>query len=193
MNQSTIKRLEDNPDLYAFDKVNILLVADGKKPAGKLEVFSEKWKQDEPAKSIDKTVLHEIQTILRELDLHWLVDVQVHDVQADSLIEQTDIFITREQETLDVLIAANKAGDTLVLGDLYGYPATAIQAFLNDDLLPIEEMPASIDGITDEQLAFLQHRLSRDNWRDEVRYLPEYAARLKQLSPKIYAEHLNRS
>jgi hypothetical protein len=190
MDQSAITRLEQNTDLYAFDKVNILQVADGKKPAGKLEIFSEKWKQDDPAKSIDKSALHEIQTILRELDLHWLVDVQTYEVKPGSFIEQADIFITRDQETLDTLVAAHNADDNLVLGDVYGFPATAVQAFLNDDLLPMDETPATIDGITDEQLAFLQHRLSRDNWHNEVQYLPGYAASVKLLSPKIYEEYL---
>jgi len=180
MNQPTITRLEQNTDVYAFDKVNILLVADGKKPAGKLEMFSAKWGEDEPAKSIDKTVLHEIQTILRGLNLYWIVETQTHEVQPGSFLEQTDIFIARDQETLDTLVAAHNADDNLVLGDLYGFPATAVQAFLNDTLLPMDEMPVCLDGITDEHLAFLQHRLSRDNWRDEVQYLPEYAASVKR-------------
>ena len=153
-------------------------------------MFSAKWKQGEPAKSIDKSVMHEIQTILRELDLYWITETQTHEVQPGTFLEQTDIFIARDQETLDTLVAAHKADDNLVLGDLYGFPVTAVQAFLNDALLPIDEMPATIDGITDEHLAFLQHRLSRDNWHDEVKYLPEYAASVKQLSPEIYEEYL---
>jgi hypothetical protein len=78
-------------------------------------------------------------------------------------------------------------------GKAMEFPDTAIEAFNksintnNDELLLWNE-----DLLTDEEKAFTFFRYSKDNWQKEVEFVEQIIDGIKEYSPKIYAEVMNK-
>jgi hypothetical protein len=191
MNHAAIKQLEKNSDIPVYEKINILMVSSDKKPAGHVIIASDEWQSGEPARSISKSARAKIKKLLDDFELSFESRGGVLDIGYGTHAEIIDIFIARNQETLDKLLDAHAKQDDRSLGKLYGYPPTATAAFVKGERYLLKGRPQSTDQVTAQEMMFLQHRLSWDNWQTEVQYLPAFAAHVKQLSPKIYDEYLN--
>lgn len=80
------------------------------------------------------------------------------------------------------------------LGILFGYPATAAEAYAYDrsqgiergdprsHLLPQEKHPK------EDFMAFLSFGLSKDHWQEEIEVVKKWAAATKKLNPGLYQE-----
>jgi hypothetical protein len=75
-------------------------------------------------------------------------------------------------------------------GILLGFPRTAVEAFVNGNMLGINEVPSSTEHVSAEAMKFLNHRLSKEHWEEEVKYLPNFARTVMRISPEIYNQCL---
>ncbi|MEO6109956.1 MAG: hypothetical protein ABIP50_03040 [Candidatus Saccharimonadales bacterium] len=98
------------------------------------------------------------------------------------------IFVARDQSKADRLkiLFDDIEENHHEAGLLLGYPRTAVEAFLTPDMLEMNDEPISTEDVSVENMRLLGHRLSVDNWRDEVKYLEKSGEYLKTISPTIY-------
>ncbi|MDD4803829.1 MAG: hypothetical protein PHN69_01520 [Candidatus Pacebacteria bacterium] len=97
--------------------------------------------------------------------------------------------ISKEQNLLDNLkyFELDKQARDKTQGESFGFPKTAVDGYLNNDLLENYE-----SLITEEDKKFLFFRLSKKGWREEIEWLREMIKKIKEISPEIYLQVLNR-
>jgi len=92
-----------------------------------------------------------------------------------------EYFIALTKETARQLSQTDPSKDHVLYGQLMSFPETAVEAFENDKLLPIEEQPKDSENIFD-------FRLSQDHWQDELKKLEEWSQAIAKYAPEIYNE-----
>ncbi len=180
-----IASLEDI-DMLAIDKAWILLVFAGLKPTALLTLESGIWADGEAEKQIDEKTWFNLQLILDQLAVKYSTHTSIMGGQKHMQI--MNIFVSKKTRLIEEVASAHEHGNDRLLGELFGFPPTAVQAFLDDDCLDPSALPQSTTDVDFEAMKFLNHRLSKRNWREEVSYLPKYAEQVKQLSPAVYSQ-----
>ncbi|MBI3889373.1 hypothetical protein HY312_02250 [Candidatus Saccharibacteria bacterium] len=175
-------------DILAIDKAGILLVFAGLKPTALVVLESDIWANGETEKQIDQKVWLNLQFILDRLAIKYAT--HTNSMGAQKRMRIMNVYIAKETTLVREVALAHRHGDERLLGELFGYPPTSVQAFLDDDCIDPLELPESTTAVTSEDMKFLNHRLSKKNWENEISYLPTYAAQVRQLSPAIYARRL---
>ena len=98
------------------------------------------------------------------------------------ILEQVPIYVARKPEVLEELLNAVDTHDEYSLGRLYGYPETAIQAYLGYRDRFMGNMFQHPCGY------FAQFVFSRDFFEEEYEIPLKWAHTVKRLSPKMYEE-----
>ena len=75
-----------------------------------------------------------------------------------------------------------------VHGTLSGFPNSAIQAYLQQKLMPFSEQQTHTKGL--EYDHFCQFRFSMDNWQEELKTPERWAQEVKRLSPRLYTKFI---
>ena len=101
-------------------------------------------------------------------------------------LELGDLFLARSKAQAALLAAAVIEFDHTKIGTSLGFPPTAVAAFATGDVIPVDEIPKSTQKVNKDSMKFLGHMVSRQNWQDEISYLPNFARRIKEISPSIY-------
>ena len=197
--QQAIRQLEEDKEIKPVQKALILMVADESKPATWQQISSEKWTEGNKETRIKPERWEELNTIFDALGLVSITSTRLDDstfVQpkdgTHQWIELADMSLSKHPEQANRLAAAIKSGDHREIGLALGFPKSAVDAFMTKELLPISEWPASTKTISAESMKFLNHMVSKDNWKEEIRYLSGFSKRVKELSEKIYYECLER-
>jgi hypothetical protein len=197
--QKSIKLLEDDIDIKPIQKALILMVADGKKPATWQVITSDKWVQGATATPITDERWKFFMAMLDGLKLQVSIKTRQDDktfVQPKNgdhlFVELGDLFIARDIDTSKELAGAVKNHDDAKLGELFGFPKSAVEAYLSNNLLPFSDIPSKTRLVNAKEMKFLNHMLSTDNWSEEVNYLPGFAKRVHEISPSIYRDCINR-
>lgn len=197
--QKSIKLLEDDTEIKSIQKALILMVADGKKPATWQVVYSEKWAQGTLATPITDEKWEYFMSMLHGLQLQVSINTRQDDktfVQPKNgnhlFVELGDLFIARDIDTSKELAGAVKNHDDAKLGELFGFPKSAVEAYLSNNLIPFNDIPEQTRLVSAKEMKFLNHMLSTDAWTNEVTYLPEFAKRVQEISPSIYRDCINR-
>ncbi len=130
----------------------------------------------------------EIKDILKSLGLFYEVSEANYDQKNPNLISLSFLVSKNQKLLKDKQPKFGEQDYYLKQGQLFGYPLSAIEGFknkesLNDDNLPIE--------LTDEDKRFMFFALSKNNWREEVKWLREIESAIKTLSPVIYDQIMN--
>lgn len=193
--RASITLLEQDNNFLPIEKANILMVADGSKPASWQILFSDAWNNDAAPTPISAETWQYVGTLLGGLGLVSLHTTRLDDTTFSQPQNGThltrelgDIFIARDMSTAQRLADAIKANDDTTLGELFGFPKTSIQAYADNHMLAMADEPTETATVTRDDMCFLNHRLSQENWKDEISYLPSFAARIKEISPSIYAD-----
>jgi len=157
INKERIALLE-NLKIGSSQKVDIMLVVLGFKPATELDIY--KYNDDE----------EKIKNVLKNIGL--LAEKKDTLGQKNVLAK---IAIVRDREILNSLLKISSKKDHEIYGRLMGYPESAIQAFLNKDFYNERSV------IFKDNIFFF--KLSKENWREEFKVLSKWNNAIKKYSP----------
>jgi hypothetical protein len=191
--------LEDDDEIKSIQKAIILWVADGKKPATWQQFVSEKWEQGAQETRITPQKWHYIDQLLSNLGLVYTTRTCLNDtmfVQPKDgrhlWVERGDVFIARKISNARELADAVERKDDDSIGRLLGFPESAVIAYVAKDTIPLDQRPSFTNDISHEEMKFLNHMVSKDNWQKEISYLPIFASDIKRISPAIYKQCIKR-
>lgn len=173
-----IEQLDSIPDI---EKVHILLIANGKKPAGIVDLYFEPGHEEYS----EEDYQHDIQalrSILEELEMTCHVETSTGE-----LPHATTFTIAKDSEHLDSLEKARQLKDEegdIAVGRALGYPETAVQALAKGKAFVLTEIPESVsDNVA---VKFLGFRMSRDQWQEEIEVGRQRAQAIKEIAPSLY-------
>lgn len=175
------------------DKAIILWVAGGLKPSAMVVAQGDAYFKDAVPVKYPQSAHDEIEHVLKDLNLSFVKTSEVMEARElngkERLQDVVRVYIAPKPETaqkLKVLFDDVQHNHTEI-GHLLGYPATAVEAFLTDTMLPMEETPEYTETVSASDMKLLHHRLSKDHWINEVAYLTTYGTFLREASPSLYA------
>jgi len=181
---SKTRKLERLP-LDLADRVNLLLVYAGEKPATTLDFCLSKDGEPfiqydlEPHQRIKKA-----EKILSSLKLPYQQG-DIITLGGYAKIELISLHIAQEQKLIDLLITARLDLDHFEIGRLYGFPKTSTEAFLG-----IRERNYST-RLRDGNPAgyFTPFVFSEDNCQEEFRTTSlRWHDTIKRIAPRVYEE-----
>ena len=190
-----IEQLKINPD----HKVNLLLTKAGLKPASELELLIST--KDSEGKTVERMTDEDIEQALaaieelglprlvkeREVDKRPFWSEEEPDIEKFFKEEKIDVLIGRSQKELDLLVEALKSGDEELIGRAFGYPPTAVEAFVGKrESIELKTLSEEAQ----EASYFLTPTFSEDNWQEELKIAQRNADFIKKINPTIHAERL---
>ena len=183
----TLEILEDLP-LRADEAWYVLLVYLGLKSGLWASIESDIWRQGDTPKQIHQSTRNIIEESLKSLGLVYSIELrdtnaglmQSDDDSRERLNQIADIFIAKDQTTLDNLILARKNNDDKLLGLSLGYPKSAVEAFGTDKKTFVSNLSPKIQLSEVGQLTYFT--LSKDNWKNELAVVEKWISALKENS-----------
>ena len=192
--QRAINTLADIDYIPASDKGHLLLVANGNKPTMHTGFFSDPIKDVSNVPESHTYCIDELCEIITSLGMQYKIQTKTLEKDIDGVqmhVIWTVICIAKDMTAAEELFNARERHDEKTEGILLGYPASAVEAFVTNNMIEISDVPVSTEEISTDDMKLLNHRLSKDNWQEEIKYLAEYARVLKQISPTIYAQSVS--
>lgn len=191
--RDAIRNLAATNLIPAIDKANILMVLSGDKPSMHTGFFS-----DDTAigKNLPEKYLEEraaFSKIVTDLGLKYQLQIKHLEKEINgvaSWVEWAVFCIAKDLDTAIELCNARENWNEEKEGALLGFPKTAVDAFIHDTMLDIDDTPLSTEHVSAEAMKFLNHRLSKEHWEEEVKYLPDFARNVMRISPEIYNQCL---
>jgi hypothetical protein len=179
-----VEKIESAP-IRVDDKVTLLLLIAGVKPAGETEIMGERWEKGEKPKHVDKSYIKDIECFLQDLDLPFKIAEPETKADDDTKFESINIFAGKDEESLDNLSSAKTPEE---FGKAYGYPESTIDAYKNqENSMMAWELPDEIRN--SDFYPFIMYRLSTDNWHQEIETAKLWAETVKANSPEIFEEY----
>jgi hypothetical protein len=188
-------KLIENSNLKLDEKIEILLIYANQKPATTIDLdnFNEFFLNEESYKTKD---LKPIQNLLCKINLFHIIEPQEWAINEymmpnGNIIQfptnfQT-LYISKNPEFTKRLLKASKIGDEKEIGRMYGFPETAIQAYLGERRPFIGKTHYNnpldfFTGFVFSQKYFKEELESTSKrWHDTI----------KKLSPKMHQEIIN--
>lgn len=180
------------------DKINLLLTKGGLKPASEILLVIKTQDNEGLTEHMNEKEVREALSIVQKSGLPYRVKdretVQEPywtknepNTQRFYKREQMEILVGHSPEDLELLERALESKSGEIMGRAFGFPPTAIEAFVGKkeqlDRLSLPQNIRYSDGIL-----FSSPTLSKDNWREEIRQGQRYGEFIKKLSPKLYEE-----
>jgi hypothetical protein len=187
--QHAITDLKAIEGIPTIDKIFILLVANGDKPSMHTGFFSEPLPLGQPILKPDIAQKEMLESIINDLGLSYKTQTKTLEKVIDGELMSSVwiVFcVARQPNVVEALYNARVDDDERTEGLLLGYPESAVDAFVNGTMLDMDDVPVSTDHVTANEMKLLNHRLSKDDWQQEVRYLADYARSIQQLCPELY-------
>ncbi|HVQ44104.1 MAG TPA: hypothetical protein VMT30_04025 [Candidatus Saccharimonadia bacterium] len=207
-----IERIEQ-ARLFPKEKVDLLLVALGEKPATLHRLSSPAWAPGETQQGVPEDEFQAYMTAAEATGLAVEVGPDHVVNPAAEYIRGTDgevvyrqnpsywdarvaggeqetwrtIFVARDQPTLEFIKAADAANDARALGQAYGFPETATDAYLAGHI----EHASAVGESDPAVLAFAAYGLSPEHGAEELAVARRWADAVRQASPRIADELIN--
>ena len=208
-----VREIERLP-LLNEDKVNLLLVWRGLKPATNINYVFKEWAPGSPEPILSpkrkKIRIEELLQLLGKIGLSAVAEKEFR-LEPEFItengkqgvlngMESQMIFVSPSLETSEEL-AKNLPEDRSRiedknLGQLFGFPQTAIEAYVKyaksgfqDEkgiILDNNKLPEEIRN--KDYVAFATFWLSKEHWQEELETAKKWAAEIQKLSPTLYAE-----
>lgn len=199
-----VKELERLPirPMYFHNIVDVLLAWRGLKPATDV-VLGREWASNEEAKILTEADVENAKRILGSAGLSVVEgagesgEIEGEDDEGRPVAlrplyryDQKVLFISRAREIAEKLKQAHEQDDSRTFGELSGFPATAIEAYVRaeqgaaDELMDTEELPKKIKD--KDVAAFTEFRLSKKHWREEIKTAQRWAEEIQRISPRVY-------
>ena len=186
-----IKMLEDYYGFSSHDKIVVLSTALELKKASEVSVIGE-------TQGLDA-----VERMLSDLGVLWKIDEHMTAVLEEMyasmhtcpLEKARQYVIANSEEALTEALHAmpRESVDHAKLGSAMELPRTAVDAFGKYVANKNEEsvLDPEKSELTEEEKAFLFFRLSKDSWMDEIEWIEQIIAGVKEYSPKIYEQVMN--
>lgn len=181
-----IKALEDFNGINWHAKAQVLLTAYGYKPATFIYLEAMPYAKEDTPIRVSKDTYTLLCLILKNLGLVFENRDRILSDDESKAVNLIDFFISCDPQTAATLHDAIVSNNDRLTGITLGYPLTAVEAYVSDNMLPIDNHPLSTKDVNERNMRMLNHRLSKEAWEDEVKYLQIYGEALKELSKKIY-------
>jgi hypothetical protein len=199
MVEPDIKTVEDM-EITPPEQVDLVLLLLNEKQATEIALDSDEYPAPSPVHKVSPDTVEAIRRHLNALPIAYDVSperllvslarkhnpVEVHLV--DDGRTRMHIDIATDADTLQRLQHGDKRNNEATLGQLYGFPETAITAYINGDVIDEDELPN--DVIASPAYAFTSFRLSRDHWQQELATGERWAKLIQQYSPRIYTTYM---
>lgn len=153
-------------DIGPSQDAEMFLVACGLKPATEIDVY--RYKDGRDRGTLIKTA-RDIGLAIQEKD------IAPHKNQN---MEGTFV-IAKDVEILKRLMQVEANADHREYGRLMGFPESAVDGFIDDDLLPDEEYP-DMSGIV------FHFQLSKERWKEEIKIMRQWSNILEKYMPDTY-------
>jgi hypothetical protein len=101
------------------------------------------------------------------------------------------LYFAHDPAWLNAMRRADHEGDERLMGQCASFTSTAIEAYIQDDLLTREEQDALAPS--DEVRAFGTFRVSRKSPEADLQVAQTWATAVKATSPTIYAQFMEQS
>jgi len=190
-----IELMEKSP-LALQDKIDLVLVYLKEKPAAWLgngvrfyKTEKEKERQNK-LKRLDRKG-EETRKVLENLSLPSY-SFKYESEEEKTILVSYDFLVGRDLEKLNRLKEAWQSGITKDLGLALGYPESAVEGFINGQVLDREKdfkrLPKKDKKELKKEgvLKFLNFGLSKNNWREELELVRRYQRVIQEKSPRIY-------
>lgn len=188
-----INNLEALKDIAPINRIHILLVADGTKPSMHDGINSELYESGSEKKHVDEELYAKLVEITHNLGLKILPTTNIESRNTYDRIEYFErkkYFIAKTSALAQDLLSAYEARNEINEGLLLGFPQSSVEAYVKKEVVRISDLPNKTDEVDKHQMKFLNHMLSRNYWREEVKYLPYYAKRTEILSKSLYDTYI---
>lgn len=192
-----LKSVEESK-LVIDDKVNLLLTKVGFKPASEILLVIKSEYEKEITEHMQEKDVQEVIEIIKKSGLPFQLGKretikESYQTEEEPKIEkffqreQMKILIGRSKEDLDFLVQALETKSDELLGRAFGFPETAIEAFVGKkEKLDISKLSKEIRE--SDAVLFSSPTLSENNWQEEIKQGQSYADFIKKISPTIYEE-----
>jgi len=94
--------------------------------------------------------------------------------------------VARDKAALDRLDAADREDNKKEIGLALGYPATAVEAFLEQDVKDTDDLPFNLKS--SEAMDFLFFRLSKEHWTEEFETVKRWQEMIRDNFPNFYKQ-----
>jgi hypothetical protein len=194
--KEAIEELKGLPLLRKDNILDLVLTIVGEKPLTSIGFGieeKERWKAEE--------VFRRLRGILGELNL-TLQKIERPGMEKGEIA--VTIFVARSNEIISEAIQAWKKEDEETMGKLYGYPETAVKAFVEamedfktkekELLLPAENWVEYVDEETRKEIAqkrlleFVGFRLSRKHYKEELKVAERWRRAVERICPEFLEE-----
>lgn len=191
-----IKKME----LPVEKKMEMVLLLTQKKPTTDLQFCSETWLEGQEEKDIDR---RQIQKLLDDLqllnltgriELDELNEVTERDDEGKETVKQRrimEIFVAKNEEALVKMKKAREEGNHSVIGEMYGFPQSAREAF-SDNSRGFFRSQLPVELRKEEWYPYITFGvLSRDNWQEEIEIAKGWMEAVKQFDGELHREYIN--
>ncbi|GEM_PF-3319501 len=188
---------------------DLILAWRGLKPATEIALRRE-WFLGEKPIFVGGKDIQKLLDVISALGLHYVDagrntrepliekdnDGQSYEMSGEDIVR---VCVSREKEIAEKLKSTPAfvgGGGSKSYGTLCGYPETAINAFVEAErggearlrkselLIRKEELPA--DTKNQEFMAFLNFRISRAHWREELEVVKRWSEEIRSIKPTLY-------
>lgn len=192
-----LKKVEKSK-LIIDDKVNLLLTKAGLKPASEINLIIKSEYENKITEHMSEEDIQKVLNIIKESHLPFqLKEKEIikesYRTKKEPKIEkfyqreQMKILIGHSKDDLDFLIKALESKLDELFGKAFGFPATAIEAYMGKrEKLDFSILPKEIRE--SNAMLFSSPTLSRDNWQEEIKQGQQHADFIKKISSRIYEE-----
>jgi len=205
-----IEQIENLDFLVTQDRMILILTYLGEKPVSKIEIyFTERHPYLDLAEIIDQK--ERLEQLLRTLGLEFKI-VEKRIVDENGFEEITfEFLISRDKKKIEELEKAINEKDERKMGELYGYPKTAVDAYVKSmrilresrkdegDILleSIFDRKKWFDSLSEEErsklieegvLSFSTFTFSKKHWREELEVVRRWQSIIRKKAPKLYQE-----
>lgn len=192
-----VEKLERS-NLTINDKVNLLLTKAGLKPASELRLIITTETEEGLTRNMSEEEIQGVIQGIRDAGIpHKIREKEIikekyeypdkPGIKKISKREKIDILVGHSQKELNSLIEAVKQGSDEAIARAFGFPSTAVEAFIGKrKKLKLRNLPLEIQK--SDALLFSSSALSEDNWQEEIKQGQIYADFIKKISPAIYRE-----
>jgi hypothetical protein len=198
--QEAIHLIEKLSFVSVEDKVNILLTFVGIKPVSEIKwlTIQEREKDPQYKEQNEKEI-----EILKDIFTNLSLTMEYKNYPLDKDFTRHSFNISNNAYTLDRYKDLEKIADKAPSDDqshqreyaiAFGYPQTAMEGFINDKLMPIEDLPLEVKATEEGKfMAVLEpFRLSKSHWQEELSTMKVWADTIKNLAPDLYKDILSK-
>jgi len=192
MSKEYIYSIEDLP-FRPIDIWYVFLVVFGKKSSSWLFISSDIWRDGQTAKHLNQNIINSIKAVFDAVGLKYEFRISISnagisqsDVGPERLSENCEIFIAKNENIISDLVKAVGMCDHKEIGELLGFPITAVEAFATKELIKKSDLEPEIRF--SEVASFTQFMLSKENWKDEMAIVADWVDCLKSVSIITYYE-----